>query len=126
MNNPLKDNIVPDKLAIGLSGLCLIHCLLLPIIIIFLPFLGTINEYHFHLEILLIIFPISIIALWLGYKSHKKIEIIYFAIFGLLLLTIGGTIIHSLHGEKIDTIVTIIGSLTLGYSHYKNYILQKH
>ena len=69
-------NINYDKIAISFSVVCALHCLLLPIAVIFLPsisatFFGTED---FHKTLLYFVIPSSIIALSLGCKMHGKYE----------------------------------------------------
>ena len=51
-----------DGVAVGLSALCLIHCLALPVIVAGLPFLAQFADGHLHAQMLLIVLPLSIIA----------------------------------------------------------------
>ena len=78
-------NINYDKIAISFSVVCALHCLLLPIVVIFLPsisatFLGTED---FHKTLLYFVIPSSIIALSLGCKMHGKYEVYSYGFFGI-------------------------------------------
>ena len=75
----LKAQMNSDKLAVGLSTACVIHCFFAPSLIVlsysFLSF--SIDSELVHYLILLFALPISILALGLGYKNHsicKQIE----------------------------------------------------
>lgn len=104
----------------ALSGLCLVHCLLLPVAIAIIPFLGQVDESHFHLQMLVLVLPVSGIALLLGFRRHGDRRIIVAGIVGLLLLVVGGTLAHSLYGVVADRTLTILGSLILAATHYRN------
>ena len=52
-----------DRIAVGLSGLCLLHCLLLPLVITALPFLTLIGESHFHVQMLVAVVPVTAVAI---------------------------------------------------------------
>ena len=53
-NSSASQSDMLDKAAVALSGLCLLHCLLMPVIITVLPFFGQFSERHLHAEILII------------------------------------------------------------------------
>jgi hypothetical protein len=114
-----------DQLAVTLSGLCLLHCLLLPFIVAVLPFLGQFGDDHLHAEMLIVVLPVSIIALALGYRRHRHTGVVVAGIVGLAILTIGGTIAHSAYGLLADRALTVVGSITLAVTHYRNFRLSK-
>lgn len=108
-----------------LSGLCLIHCLLLPFAVVLLPFLGQFSDDHFHIEMLMVVIPVSAVALYLGYRRHHRLSIVLAGIAGLALLVIGGTVAHSTIGLMADRALTVVGSITLAVTHYRNFRLSK-
>jgi MFS superfamily sulfate permease-like transporter len=114
-----------DQLAVTLSGLCLLHCLLLPFVVAFLPFFGQFGDDHLHAEMLIVVIPVSVIALALGYRRHRHTGVILAGFIGLVILTIGGTIAHSAYGLLADRALTVIGSVTLAVTHYRNFKLSK-
>ena len=61
-----------DGAAVALSALCLIHCLALPIVVAGLPFLAQFAEGHLHLQMLVVVLPLSVVALGLGYRRHRS------------------------------------------------------
>ena len=109
-----------DAAAVLLSGLCLLHCLALPLVVAGLPLLAQYSESHLHLQILLIVVPLSVVALALGYRRHRNANIIWAGAAGLLILFVGATVVHNNLGETADRIVTITGSLVLAAAHYFN------
>lgn len=119
-NRSVKEPGTLDQVAVALSGLCLVHCLLLPVAIAIIPFLGQVDESHFHLQMLVLVLPVSGIALLLGFRRHGDRRIIVAGIVGLLLLVVGGTLAHSLYGVVADRTLTILGSLILAATHYRN------
>jgi len=78
MDDSSKQRALFDKIAVVLSGLCLLHCLLLPFLLAFLPFLGQFGDDHFHAEMLIFVIPVSAIALFVGYRRHGQIKVISF------------------------------------------------
>ena len=45
---------------------------------------------------------------------------------GLAVLTVGGTIAHSTYGLVADRTLTVIGSIVLAVTHYRNFRLSRH
>lgn len=119
-NRPTSKSNTLDQVAVALSGLCLLHCLLLPIVIVALPFLGQFSDDHFHVQMLLVVVPVSLVALGTGFRRHRDARIILTGVAGLALLIVGSSIVHSRYGLLADSVVTICGSLILGLTHYAN------
>ena len=115
-------NINYDKIAISFSVVCALHCLLLPIAIIFLPsisatFLGTED---FHKTLLYFVIPSSIIALSLGCKMHGKYEVYSYGFFGIGALLFASFFGHDYFGEVGEISLTLIGAGIVSLGHYKN------
>lgn len=125
-NRSVNEQGVVDQVAVALSGLCLLHCLLLPIAIVLLPFLGRFDESHFHVQLLLLVIPVSLFALTLGYRRHADKRVLVSAGIGLALLIIGGTIVHAHYGVSADRALTILGSVILAVTHYRNSKLSRN
>lgn len=109
-----------DLTAVGLSGLCLVHCLALPLVIVLLPFLAQYSDGHLHLQMLAAVLPLSTIALAVGYRRHRDRRIVMAGCVAMLLLTVGATIAHAQLGLTADRAFTMAGSLTLAVTHYFN------
>lgn len=109
-----------DGAAVGLSALCLIHCLALPLVVAGLPFLAQFAEGHLHAQMLVVVLPLSIVALGLGFRHHRNAKIVLAGIAGMALLTIGATIAHSEWGLAADRTFTIVGALVLAAAHFYN------
>ena len=115
-------NINYDKIAISFSVVCALHCLLLPIVVIFLPsisatFLGTED---FHKTLLYFVIPSSIIALSLGCKMHGKYEVYSYGFFGIGALLFASFFGHDYFGEVGEISLTLIGAGIVSLGHYKN------
>ena len=82
MKHVLKINF--DNLAISLSALCALHCLLLPVAMIFLPAISAtfVGSEDFHKTMLYFVIPSSVIALSLGCKMHGKYHVYLFGFLG--------------------------------------------
>ena len=125
-NRSSRQGGILDHAAIALSGLCLVHCLLLPIIIVAMPLLAQLNETHFHAQMLLVVVPVSLFAFAHGYRRHGNLRIIAGGIAGIAILFIGGTVVHANYGILGDSLLTIAGSIVLATSHYFNNRLMRH
>jgi len=119
-NSSANQSAALDKAAVALSGLCILHCLLMPLIIVLLPFFGHFSDRHLHTEILLVVLPVSLIALAIGYRRHANKGVVGWGIAGLLLLIVGATLGHNLYGVVADRTLTMAGSVILAIAHYRN------
>ena len=115
-----------DGAAVALSALCLLHCLALPLIVAGLPFLAQFAEGHLHAQMLVIVLPLSIVALGLGYRHHESLQIVAGGGAGMLLLVIGATVAHGQLGLTADRVFTIAGALVLATAHYFNSMRSRH
>ena len=119
----IRTQLTTDKFAMSLSMICLIHCLFAPSFIIltsaFLSFSYD-NEFM-HKMILLLAVPISIFALIMGYKNHKTISFLLIGILGLLILILAVLLGERVLGEYGEKGLTLLGSIFVTYSHFKNH-----
>ena len=113
-----------DKFAIALSGVCIVHCLISPIIITLLPIFALnsmVEDILFHQLMLWIVLPTSCIALFIGCRKHREILIAITGIVGMLILIIVAFFGHDLFNSSYEKIMTIVGGLVLAISHTLNY-----
>ncbi|MCH6549232.1 MAG: MerC domain-containing protein [Proteobacteria bacterium] len=125
-DNSSKTTSLLDNAAVALSGLCLLHCLALPMLIAVLPFLGQFGAGHFHIQMLIAVVPVSIIAFALGFRRHHSRSVVAWGGVGVLLLMVGGTIAHGSYGIVADRLLTICGALILAAAHYFNNRFSRH
>ncbi len=116
-------NIYYDKFAIGLSLLCTIHCLALPLLMLLLPTVSAVflADEGFHFYMVLMVLPISSFALWVGFKQHRSSKILLQGITGLIILSATVFLGHEQLGEITEKLMTLLGSSFICYSHYLNY-----
>ncbi|MDZ4785735.1 MAG: MerC domain-containing protein [bacterium] len=114
-----------DTVSVALSGLCLIHCLLTPILVLILPFTVAINqiEESFHHWLLWGILPSSCIALTLGCLRHKDRAVLVLGVSGLFIVTLTAAYGHEYLSIYYEKFVTTIGSFFLISGHIRNYLL---
>jgi hypothetical protein len=126
VNSALKPAAVLDRAAVMLSGLCLLHCLALPFLLVSLPALSALSAGHLHAQMLIVAIPVSVIALGFGFRRHESRYVLAFGVVGMLLLVVGGTVAHSYYGIVADRTFTISGALVLAVTHYFNSRLVRH
>ena len=114
-----------DKAAICLSSLCTIHCLVVPLMLVSLPSLSVLrlDGEAFHLWMLFLVIPISIHALTVGCRQHKRFRLLALGIVGLLFMVAAVAIGEGLLGEAGEKILTLIGAAIIALAHYWNYRL---
>ena len=112
-----------DKVAVTLSTACVLHCFFAPSFIILTSgFLSiSINNELVHYLILLLAVPVSSFALYLGWKNHKNTSFLPFGIIGLLALVAAVLMGEAMLGEAGERAITLLGSLLVAYSHYRNH-----
>ena len=115
----------PDKTAISLSALCLVHCLLVPSFLVFLSGYISLsyNNELIHYAILFLAIPVSIYALITGVKNHNSYTYLYVGLLGILTLILAVTLGVQMWGEAGEKILTTVGALLVAISHFKNYRL---
>jgi uncharacterized membrane protein len=111
-----------DWAAVGLSALCLVHCLALPFVVAGLPLLAQFAEGHLHAQMLVVVLPLSIVALGLGFYRHRNSRIVLAGTLGMLTLVVGATVAHNQLGLMADRVFTVTGALVLAGAHYFNSI----
>lgn len=121
----MKYNKIMDKLGIWLSGLCLIHCILLPILFVLFPLLGLKefklvenSELYVHSLFFVFIILIGIFSFYPAYKIHKRKKPFCLFLLGSSFLI--STIIFHEYLEEIELYLNLVGSIILIYSHFKN------
>lgn len=109
-----------DGFAVTASLLCLIHCLLLPLLLIAIPVLATmlVVPEAFHAVAFAIAVPTSLLALGAGYARHGRPVPAMLAVVALGLLGIGAFAIDS---EIAERIVTSCGAVLLAAAHLLNW-----
>ena len=114
-----------DKLAIGLSMACAIHCLALPVLLVLLPSMAALqldNEV-FHLWMVVAVLPSSIYALSMGCKQHEQYHVFIMGIIGLSLLVLALLLGEERIGEMGEKLLTLVGASFVAVGHWLNFRL---
>lgn len=112
-----------DKLAIGLSLMCVIHCLALPFALVLIPSMAalSLDNEAFHLWMVIAVIPTSVYALTLGCKTHKRYRLLALGGFGLLLLVTALILGVESIGEMGEKSLTLLGAIFVALGHWLNY-----
>ncbi len=112
-----------DRSAIGLSTLCILHCLALPIALVMAPSVSAFwfAEEQFHTMLLYVVLPTSVIALTLGCKQHKSRTTLMWGFAGLFILISAAALGHDWIGEAGEKLFTFIGAIMVMVSHVLNF-----
>jgi len=114
-----------DKAAISLSVLCAIHCLALPLVVALLPAVAAsgFEDERFHVWLVLVVIPVSVVALTLGCRRHRQLGVLPLGLFGLLLLCVTPLLGHDILGESGEKALTLAGAGLIAASHVNNFLL---
>jgi len=112
-----------DGLAMSLSGLCLVHCLALPVLALSLPILGIFAEAEWvHWLLVGLAAPVSMLAL-LGASARRSWGLVATALIGLCLLLAGAA---GWPDHDWETALTVAGGLVLASAHWANWRRTRH
>ena len=117
-----------DKTAIVLSGLCMIHCLASVAGLFALGLLsafGAMDEV-FHVAMLVLVVPVSVFALGLGYRHHRKLAIVLTNLVALSLLCLLAAFEETLHGTLWEPVLTCVVGFCLVATHVANIRACRH
>ena len=117
--------VITDKLAIGLSLMCAIHCLAITSLLALLPSMVALpleNE-AFHLWMVVAVIPSSFYALTLGCKQHKRYRLVILGSIGLALLVLAVVLGEELIGEAGEKMLTVFGACFVAAGHWFNFRL---
>ena len=105
-----------DLYAAGLSMLCIVHCLALPLLTSFLPLLGYLSENEaVHQLLVLMAAPATLWVVWQSTSTfRRRWPFIVAALSGLFMLLLAGFVAALEHYEQW---LTIIGALCLATAH---------
>lgn len=110
-----------DRIGLFLSGLCAIHCVATPLLVLALPVLGNFFEQEWvHLILALLVVPVGVFAFWSGYKHHQQIKVFALGLVGLLLVGGASLVPHEWVEVQGHDMVTITGSVFLIAAHLLN------
>jgi hypothetical protein len=109
-----------DKTGIWLSGLCMVHCILTPIVLILLPMMTFAKSEWVHLVLAGVLPIIAFGAFIPGVRRHKDWAVIKIGLVGLALIIFAALDPFHWLNEITEGAVTSVGSLSLILAHLRN------
>lgn len=103
-----------DNLAVVCSGLCLVHCVLVPVLMM----LGTVtilSSEWIHFVILFVVIALAVLSLPASYHKHGSWHPMAFALMGLVVLSASFLI-----PESLEWLLTVPGSMLMIWAHLLN------
>ena len=131
-----------DLWGIGASTLCLVHCALLPLLVLAIPISNASADsslggegtpldwlhgccdlgpsFYLHVGLLGLVIPLGLMAFCQGYRQHKRWPVLLVGLIGMTFLMYASLFGVYLWEGRGETVMTMAGSLTLVLSHYWN------
>lgn len=101
-----------DKIGIGVSLFCLLHCISMPVLVTIFPVFLNLNHY-IEIPILVSTFIIGLTSFWLNITKHKYFLSILFFIIGFIFIFVS-VILHQHWANFISLPIIIL-------AHYLNW-----
>lgn len=114
-----------DRVGISLSGLCVLHCLLLPVLLALLPMWGLGEAVHawLHPVFAVVLVPTTFLAAAVGFARHESFNAVGLLAAGLTAIVVAGFLGHDRPGTVVETAITVLGSALLIAGHIVNWRL---
>ncbi|MFP6817017.1 MAG: MerC domain-containing protein [Pseudomonadales bacterium] len=109
-----------DRIAIMLSTLCLLHCLLIPVVVVLAPAFSSVvlgTETTVHWIFLALAVPISCWALLRGYRRSRRRAGLGAGLVGLLVMFLG---VSHLFDPALEVPLTVLGVSLVVVAHALN------
>ncbi len=109
-----------DRTGLLLSGVCLVHCAVLPLSVLVLPSLSGLLFDHsslLHWVLLGLAIPVSGYALVRGYRQHGERRGLVIGVGGMLLMGLG---VSHLLAENLEIPLTLSGTAIVAAAHFVN------
>lgn len=112
---------VLDRFGICVSGICVVHCIVTPIVIILFPALNTSHLFHdwFHLIFGTVVITSVLIAVYPHCNRHGHKDIVALALLGSISILFALFFGHDLN-KYFEHGFTTLGSVLLITAHIKN------
>lgn len=109
-----------DHAGVAVSTACMVHCIALPVLLVFLPGLTVLvpSAESVHVALIAVLVVVAAAAFVPGYRRHRRRAVLGLAGLGLALVG-AGALAHEL-GEWMETALTVSGSVVLVSAHLLN------
>lgn len=119
ISQSLVNNSRWDQAGIGTSFLCVLHCLLTPILITALPLLAA-TEHETHSAFAIIILLLGMLAFIPGYLKHHNKSVPLMGVIGISMIMLSAVLPEVENAEMIETGLVLVGGITLICAHLRN------
>jgi hypothetical protein len=111
-----------DRVGIGASALCLVHCLLTSVLLAALPLLNLSVLHNERIHQILAVFIVGVggLAFFPGYRRHRRPLPLLLGAAGLALLLSAAFAVGPALGHAWETPLTIAGGALMVCAHYLN------
>ena len=110
-------NSLLDRIAIGLSGLCLLHCMAGFVLLGLFSLTGDWLDHRVHVVGLVLAMPLAAVALWRGFRRHGRVHICLLGLIGLAVMMASLIVVH---GGALEIMVSMAGVSMLAMAHWQN------
>ncbi len=108
-----------DRFGMLASGLCLVHCLALPLLLI--PLFGLEHQGDaFHRAMVVLVTLPVLLALIPGYLAHRHWRVLALGGLGLTLFGSGVLVFGPRYGESVELVLAVAGGVLLFGAHFRN------
>jgi len=123
MDKSVKNKQAWDWAGIFISGICIVHCLLVPAILLLAP--GVMaeilpNEDLTHAILMAFILGVAGVTFFKGYSLHQNIRPVLWMVAGVLLVAYATYFVHARLGHMWEPLFAIAGSICLIRAHILN------
>jgi hypothetical protein len=121
-NPEAKNGALFDRAAICVSAACLAQCLLLPVLVVTTPLVsvGFLGNELFHLFLLAVVVPLSLLAFALGYRTHRTTSMLVPGLVGISLVVAAAVLEVAHISELTAAMLTSLGGVFLIAGHWLN------
>ena len=108
-----------DKAGMATSMLCILHCILTPLLAASLPILAA-TEQSTHIGLTLALMTIGLLAFIPGYRKHGRRSMVLLGVIGFALLCTAVILPEGIPSEAVETALTMMGGACLIVAHMSN------
>ena len=110
-------NSLLDRIAITLSGLCLLHCMAGFVLLSLFAVTGDWLDHRVHVVGLMLALPLAAVALWRGWRRHGRLPIGALGLAGLVVMMASLAVKH---GQTVEMLVSMAGVILLATAHWQH------
>jgi len=108
-----------DKTGMATSMLCILHCIVTPLLAASLPILAA-TEQSTHIGLTLALMTIGLLAFLPGYRRHGRRSMVLLGVIGFTLLCAAVALPEGSSSEAIEMALTVTGGSFLIVAHMSN------